>query len=442
MLIKAIDTELSFVVQNVDLVLRARAKKAESTGKKIKPWDGTIRFLAKSQNGTYFFPIGLLPRVKKILKWFGIDYTENINFSESSEALTIPWMGPDLRVYQIDAFIEAMKAERAIINIPTGSGKTLTTLKMISVIGKPTLIIVHRKELLNQWITAIKEYTGLDAVSFTDKNKEFGVITVAMVQSLYNYLKKEKMPVFDVIVVDEVHHIACETFYEVAIKCDAKYRIGLTATTKREDGADLYLESGIGPICISIRPEDLIEQKHLALPQFEFVDIPGTSYRRYAEFRDEYKHGIALNTTRNEVIVKRARQLVNEGRLTYIHVEHISHGKLLSEMSGIPFVYSKTKNRDEIIEKFKTGEIKAVISTLLGEGVDIPDISAIIMAGGRKTKIGTVQKVGRCLRPSGNQTSIIVDFIDKGNHLSRHTHQRYETYCEFFGEYVKTFKRS
>lgn len=432
-IIRTLDIETSFIVQNVDFVLQNR--------KSDEPWDGRIRLLKRSKSGSYYIPVGLLEKVVKVLKFYEISPLIELGFACSDTHQDIPWLGPELRPYQIDAFVDAMKIERGIINLPTASGKTSTAIRIIAALGKPTLILVHRRELLHQWKKAVKEYTGIEPVVFTDKKKEFGFITVAMVQSLHNYLKKESLPVFDVLNVDEIHHLPSSTFYSVAMKCDARYRIGLTATKEREDGTDLYMEAGIGPVCISVSAEKLVTEKYLALPKFEFIDVPGINYRYYSTFGDEYKYGITLNESRNKLIVARAKQLAKEGRQVYIHVEQIAHGKSLAEMIGSPFVYSKTKDRDTIIDDFRAGKTPILISTLLGEGVDIPAIGAIIMAGGRKTKIGTIQKIGRALRPGKEKDAVIVDFIDKGKYLNRHTQLRYAAYVEFYGEHVNRFRK-
>ncbi len=434
-MIRSLDLETSFTVQNVDFVLKAREKAGDTT-----PWDGKIRFLYKSKNGNYYFPVGLLDRVLKVLKWYDITPEIDLKFDESEFEFSYGWSGPELRSYQIDAFIQAKSYERCIVNLPTGAGKTLLGIKLLSKIGKPTLIIVHRKELLHQWRDAIKAYTGQDATIFTDKKKEkvFGEVTIAMVTSLHNWLKKKenKLPSFDVLILDEAHHTPADTFYRVALKCDARYRFGLTATTQREDGADLYMTAAIGEIKSVVSAEELISSFALAKPRFEFIDLPPTFGRLGGDFASVYKNGIVLNGERNKAIVSRAMQLAAEDRQVYIHVEHIAHGKLLSEMSGYPFCYSATKDRDDIIRSFRDGKTKVLISTLLGEGVDIPNIGAIIMAGGRKTKIGTIQKVGRALRPGKDKDAIVVDFIDKGKYLSLHTRERFNAYVEFYGDYV------
>jgi superfamily II DNA or RNA helicase len=91
-----------------------------------------------------------------------------------------------------------------------------------------------------------------------------------------------------------------------------------------------------------------------------------------------------------------------------------------------------------MIEKFAGDELNCLISTLLGEGVDIPSMTTIIMAGGLKTPVGVVQKVGRALRKSpGKEEAIIVDFRDKGPWLSQHFQERMDVYRETYGEYVE-----
>lgn len=435
-IVEALDRETSYLVQNPDRVIAARNKKLIEKGIVPEPWDGRIRLLKKSKQGNYYFPVGLLQNVLDVLKWFGIEPELDLNFNESGQEIPIEWRGPTLRDYQIDAFIRAKSSERCITQLPTGSGKTLLALKLVTGLKKPTLIVVHTKELFNQWVQNIQRNTDIEPFVFNDKTKEFGLVTVAMVQSINIWLQKgNKLPIIDVLVLDEAHHTPASTFYDVSMKCDARHRFGFTATTKREDGADLLMVAGLGKIVTQVKAETLIKNGSLTLPRFEFLSIPPTVV--YGDtYAEVYKSGIVLNTERNALIIARAKQLVADGRQVYIHVEQILHGKLISDISGFPFVHASTKNRDEIIDKFRSGETRVLISTLLGEGVDIPNISAIIMAGGRKTEIGTIQKVGRALRPSEQTDAIVVDFLDKGRYLSQHAIHRYQAYVKFFGDYV------
>jgi len=198
----------------------------------------------------------------------------------------------------------------------------------------------------------------------------------------------------------------------------------------------MKMEAALGPICIKMSAEDLINAGWLARPVFEFIIVPATQIRGRT-FAQVYSSGVVNNEIRNKAVAARALQLAEEGRQVYIHVEHVNHGKILSELVNAPFVYSKSKYRDETIDTFRKGRTRILISTLLGEGVDIPAISAIIMAGGRKTEIGTIQRVGRALRPDPKfPTSTIVDFADRGKYLSEHATARYQSYIKVYGETI------
>jgi superfamily II DNA or RNA helicase len=98
----------------------------------------------------------------------------------------------------------------------------------------------------------------------------------------------------------------------------------------------------------------------------------------------------------------------------------------------------KKKIRDTLIEDFSKGKTKILVSTLLGEGVNIPSITAIIMAGGKKSETGCIQKIGRALRTlPGKDKAIVVDFRDKGAYLYDHWQERYSAYKKFYGKYCQ-----
>ena len=97
-----------------------------------------------------------------------------------------------------------------------------------------------------------------------------------------------------------------------------------------------------------------------------------------------------------------------------------------------------TKKRQAAIRNFRSGAIPVLVSTLLKEGVDIPEISAYINASGGKSEVSQIQRVGRALRrKEGLNEAVVVDFIDWGHKfLSNHWEQRYRTYVEYYGDCV------
>jgi superfamily II DNA or RNA helicase len=203
----------------------------------------------------------------------------------------------------------------------------------------------------------------------------------------------------------------------------------------------MKFQAAVGSIVYIIKPEELIGDGYLTKPVFEFLEVPewGVTGRTYAEI---YSSGVVHNESRNMAICERARQLANEGRRIYIHTERVVHGKILSNMLKAPFVYSKSKDRDETIDSFKKGYTNILISTLLSEGIDIPEISAIILASGGKSEIALVQRIGRALRPDPKfKNAVICDIVDKGRYLSEHSLARYSCYTSVYGEDIVRNRR-
>jgi len=291
--------------------------------------------------------------------------------------------------------------------------------------------------LLYQWVQKVKEILGFTPGVVGDGHKDFRPITVGMIQTLTRMDIPED---YNMIIIDECHHIPADTFYRVAMKCNAVYRFGLSATPKREDGADIKIFAGVGEICANITAEQLIDQGYLAKPRFIFYDVPAMRLPR-GNWQRAYKEGIVVNETRNWLIAGVVNDLVLEDDLqVYVHVERINHGQILSSMIDCPFISGKdsTDRRQRVLRDFETGRLRAMISTLLGEGVDIPAIDAIVLAHGLKTSVGTIQKIGRALRVRPDKKeAIIVDFMDKGPYLSKHFEQRYRTMKEYYGKYFK-----
>ena len=450
--VTTLEEALSYSVKDVEFAQVALAEKhakvnleREKQGLPIveyPPWDGKEHFLRTTKNGKkMYIPVGLAGKAIQILSFYEIGVTVKDEYDHQETKENFAWGGPKLRDYQTIAVLKAISSRNGVISLPTGSGKSMILMRIVYALGMRTLIVVHRKELFKQWCDNIESVFGLSAIWDAGSVRVYQGITVGMVQTLQlgtqqlsNVGVRVMESNYDIVAVDEAHHTPAKTFYNVAKKIDARYKIGMSATTEREDGAEMKMEAALGPVIVRMHAADLITDGFLSLPVFEFIEFDATSVTGKT-FPQIYRSGIVSNQERNLAIAVRVRELVEEGRQVYIHVDQILHGQILSEMLKIPFVYSKSKDREETIETFKKGYTRAICSTLLGEGVDIPSISAIVMAGGKKTKAGTIQKIGRALRPDEKfKTAIVVDFADRGHFLSDHAMTRFNTYVEFYGE--------
>jgi superfamily II DNA or RNA helicase len=454
--LKDLEEALSYPVKNADhAVISLAEKHAKANMEREKqgltaieypPWDGKIHFLKTTKNGkSLYFPIGLKERAKQILSFYDIECRCKEEYGHEERHVDFVWNGPKLREYQKDAAVKVLVKQGGIIVVPTGGGKSIIGLRLVYAFGMKTLILVHKHEIFTQWCENIEKIFGLKGVNYGEGIKVFvpGNITVATVQTLHSGLKGKnpfaqavlEAP-HDLCIADEIHHFSSQTFYAVVTHIDAHVKIGMTATPHRDDGEDMRFEAAVGPIVVQMKPEDLIADGFLTKPVFEFIEVPsGAAVGR--TFAQIYSTGIIHNQGRNAAICNRALELEKQGRQVYIHVERVVHGEILSKMLKAPFVYSKSKDRDETVSTFRKGFTRILISTLLQEGFDCPSVSALCMASGGKSEVAVIQRIGRALRPDPKfNNAIIVDFCDRGRYLALHALARYDCYVQTYGESI------
>lgn len=298
----------------------------------------------------------------------------------------------------------------------------------------PTLFLVPGKELLYQTQRRFAKRFGL-----TDN--EIGIIgdgiwkpnqwvTVAIVASIYEALKagKEKavnlLDNIELIFADECHKVGSDSWYEILRICNAFFRYGLSGTPlRRSDGADLKLIAATGPIIYEVRNKMLIERGISSEAEIRLMPIRQPEIPRKTPYRDVYKVGITENLYRNRALCGVVDQLVKEGRRVVVMVKEIDHGnqidKRLWSFKGQAFITHKFINgqessyvRQQALREFEKGDLQVLIATsILDEGVDLPCIDAIVLAGG-----------GKCLGPDVpvmkyNGTIVPASSICKGDIL-------------------------
>lgn len=389
------------------------------------------------------FPIGLIPRVKKILNSKG----HRVRIIDEREVEGIE-VNPSwnehykLRPYQKRSVRTALRKGMGVLALPVGSGKTVVGLRIIYELNLSALVVVHTKELLYQWAENVEKILGIEAGIVGDNKWIERPVTVAMIQTLLSRgVDKLKLP-YGVVIFDECHRTsAAQKFYELGMELPQKYRFGLSATPwRRIKGEEIKIEGAIGPIIYEVKADTLIKEGFLAKPKFEVVKYTSKMPSFSERYKELYEEMIMENEERNKAIIEKAVELANDGHRVLIDVRRIEHGKILVEMLkqrniNSEFLSSQSPNRWEILEKFKSGEIKVLVSTLLKEGVDIPEISAIILAGGGKSDIMTIQTIGRALRPKNAKEAIIVDIEDDDPLLFTHFIEREKALKQYYGKY-------
>ena len=354
---------------------------------------------------------------------------------------------PMLRDYQERALKQSLKSSRGIIHHATGAGKTVVTAALLSEIGLPSLVIVPTLNLLLQTAEDLKGFLGEEHVGeigegvFNPK-----LFTVATVQSLWSKIKRNDeelsklFKTIDVLCIDEAHHINVagknkiqNTYFQIAMMTDCFYKFGLTATPGDPESLEReLLEGATGRVIDHVSSSELIKRGLLTRPEIQMYKI--TPPQRYSDWQAAYKQNILRNARRNAQIVRLAKQYSAEDKSVLITVTRVDeHGGLLTDMiEDAVFMSGKTPadERKQILKDFGNKKIKILISTVVNEGVNIPSMDVIIMAGGGKSNKQTVQRVGRALRKSeGKSKAMIIDFMDAdGGMLQRHSKARLKTY--------------
>lgn len=417
---------------------------------KKRLWDGkSSAFSLKTKT----FPTGLLDKVKEELEKRNYNiYIEDRRVKPELDMKPAELKDTVLRDYQEKAVEASIEMERGILDMSVGSGKTEIAMAITKKLNTNTLFIVHLKSLLIQTVNRMKEKLGVEPAVFGGGKFEWGKITVASIQSLHRNIDnpevRKRLESINLVIVDEAHHIGDNTYKNVLSKCPAYYRFGLSGTPlDRSDGNNLYTLGMLGSVVYQVKPSDLIEKGFLVQPHVIMVPIRRQStdiyYEDSSDWQKIYRSGIVDNEERNNRIVECVDVLLNdlERNSVLVMVREIKHGETLKRMleeslgHSVPFLWGQTsvEKLTKELKRFKGKETNCVISSVIfDEGIDIPNMDGIVMAGGGKSAIKVTQRVGRGIRTAKDKDKVIIfDFIDKQHPVLRfHSKKRLDIYMK------------
>jgi len=410
-----------------------------STARKGGYWDGK-RHLFKRGSNT--FPTGLLSRVRNVLELNKVEYTiVDKRICPVTKFKDYHIEGFELWEHQVKAIEKGLKRGRGIFDMSTASGKSVIAAALIKAIDRPTIIIVHSIDLLSQMRSYLEKYLSVKIGMIGAGKFELRDITVATFATLWSRRNdiKKLYSYFDILIGDEIHKAGAKTNYYIMMQFRSFYRWGLSGSPlDRGDNRNLMVIAVTGEPIYSIKSKEMIKRglsKKTTVELLEVKDIiEGDTWA------EVYQRGIVDNHTRNTMIIRKTQQFLNDDKQVLIFVRNLEHGKtlenmLIKEEISSAFIFMSgakgRKLREETLEKFKGGELDVVIVTVIWqEGVDLPDLSRVIIASGGKSKIAAKQKVGRGLRLSAKNKDLrVVDFIDFGNkYLANHSLARLKIY--------------
>ena len=399
--------------------------------------------LIDESDKTISLPRGFLSRLLKFL------YENNIKYEVSFATPKLPGckFKSSIKLTDIQQNIveSAMTEKQGVIVAPPGSGKTMMGMELIARHQKPALILVHRKQLLDQWVDRIQTYLNIPKAHigrFSSTKKAVGKeITVGLLQSfarsknLAEYRNK-----FGTIVIDECHHIPAKTFREVIANLNPEFIYGLTATPKRKHNDEQLIYVYIGDI-IADMSDYINDDSRRKSSQFETVIRETDLAIPFNWKTDQFEliaKTISYDTTRNALVTNDILEQVKLGRKTLVLSERKEHLRILElYLKGQceVLVFSgddSTASRTSKLKQIEDGHYQVLLATgqIFGEGMSIKNIESLILAFPFAFEGKLTQYVGRLMHSSSPK--VLIDYHDKHiAFLDRQFKRRERVYKKF-----------
>jgi superfamily II DNA or RNA helicase len=322
-----------------------------------------------------------------------------------------------------------LEEDIGILSAGTAFGKTVVSIYIMAKRGINSLILVHRKQLLEQWVKMLSSFLDIPEKSIGKigggKSKITGVIDVALIQSLFRKgIVKDFVVDYGQIIVDECHHVSAFSFEQVMKQVKAKYVMGLTATPIRKDGHHPIIIMQCGPIRFRVTEKaQALERafEHTVIPRHTDFSIPDDSK---ITIQNIYQ-ALSQNTERNEMIIQDIVKVIKEGKSPLLLTERTEHLEYFREKLNnlIKNVFTfrggmGKKQFNEVYNKLLSlpdNEERLILSTgrYIGEGFDDKRLDVLFLALPISWRGTLAQYVGRLHRLNDNKKRVLVyDYID------------------------------
>ena len=323
--------------------------------------------------------------------------------------------------------------DTGILAATTAFGKTVVAAWLIAERRVNTLVLVHRRQLLQQWIERLSMFLGLppDAVGRIGggRTKATGLLDVAVIQSLVRKgVVLDCVAQYGQIIVDECHHLSAQNFEQVVRRAKARFVAGLSATVVRKDGHHPIIFMQCGPV----RHRVDAKAQAAARPFRHNVLVRPTSFRPRGEadpdarvqLQNLYRELIA-DEDRNRMICDDVVRALREGRSPLVLTERKEHldalaGRLLSEAREVVVLRggATPKEAKTIMERLATigaDERRVLLATgkYIGEGFDDARLDTLFLTMPVSWRGTIAQYAGRLHRLYDRKREVqIYDYAD------------------------------
>lgn len=376
-------------------------------------------------------PRGCLDDVRQLLSSLGIGATVR-DERRAGEPLTFTFHG-QLRPEQQRAADAMLRHDTGVLAATTAFGKTVVAAWLIAERQVSTLVLVHRRQLLDQWIQRLSAFLDIPAKSIGriggGRSRPTGMLDVAIIQSLVRKgVVDDRVADYGHVVVDECHHVSAHGFEQVVRQAKARFVLGLSATVARKDGHHPIITMQCGPIRHRVDPRVQAASR----PFEHHVLVQPTAFRsnrppdadRRVEFQALYQDLID-DTARTRRICEDVIASVQAGGSPLVLTERNDHLAHLEQAltTRVPHVIvlragMGKKQRQNIMERLATvpkdeGRVILATGKYIGEGFDDARLDALFLTLPVSWRGTIAQYAGRLHRlHDGKRAVRIYDYAD------------------------------
>lgn len=388
-------------------------------------------------------PRGLLGDVNELLLSLGVA-VEIRDERASGQPLDVHFTGT-LTARQAEAAAQLLKCDTGVLAASTAFGKTVVAINLLALRGVNTLILVHRQQLLEQWVARLESFLDVSPKQIgrigAGKRKPTGLIDVALIQGLCRKgVVDDIVGQYGQLIVDECHHISAVSFEQVARECKAKYVLGLSATPIRKDGHHpiIFMQCG------SVRFKDSAADRAVTQPfahqfivrQTGFELPPELATQEHPAIQEIYRC-LVVDEARNAMIIEDIVAAIRVGRHPIVITERTQHLGLLAaalrkhvpnvvELKGAMGVRQRRGMLARLAETTDASE-RVIVATgrYLGEGFDEARLDTLFLTMPISWK-GTLQQyAGRLHRQHAGKHKVqIYDYADLAVSVLARMHQK------------------
>ncbi len=326
-----------------------------------------------------------------------------------------------------------LRHDTGVLAATTAFGKTVVAAWLIAQRGVNTLILVHRRQLLEQWIERLSTFLNLPVKAIGrlggGRKRLTGTLDVALMQSLiHKGVVDDRVGDYGYLIVDECHHLSARSFEMVARRAKAKFVTGLSATVGRKDGHHPIIFMQCGPV----RHRVDAKTQAAARPFTHHVLVRPTGFRARAEISQDPRaefhqlyEALRNDEKRNQMICGDVVSAVGEGRSPLVLTERIEHLQCLAQLLSpdIPnlILLQGGQSKKELTDaRARLAELPATAARVIlatgkyiGEGFDDPRLDTLFLALPISWRGTIAQYVGRLHRLHESKREVrVYDYAD------------------------------